>query len=123
MNSSRTRSILLLALSLTAIVTVVPGPAMAQFDGPEKYGGDLFLRPRLTGDWGGVRDEMAKRGIFLDLDYLQILQGVQEGGRKNDVSYWGEAGDPPTVDSGKRGRWPAGFLEIYALSSSRTTMN
>ena len=123
MNSSRTRSILLLALSLTAIVTVVPGPAMAQFDGPEKYGGDLFSRPRLTGDWGGVRDEMAKRGIFLDLDYLQILQGVQEGGRKNDVSYWGEAGYTLTVDSGKLGLWPGGFLKIHALSTYGTTTN
>lgn len=123
MNSSGARVILLLALGFIAVVTALPALAMAQFDGPEKYGGDLFSRPRLTGDWGGVRDEMAKRGVFLDLDFLQILQGVQTGGRKNDVSYWGEADYTLTVDSGKLGLWPGGFLKIHALSTYGTTAN
>ena len=121
MNSFSARVILLLALGLTAFVSALPAPAMAQFDGPEKYGGDLFSRPRLTGDWGGTRDEMAKRGVFFDVDFLQILQGVQTGGRKNDVSYWGEAGYTLTVDSGKLGLWPGGFLKIHALSTYGTT--
>src|SRR5262249_39746281 len=115
------RLILLLAVGLITVVTALPAPVLAQFDGPEKYGGDLFSRPRLTGDWGGIRDEMAKRGVFFDVDYLQILQGVQTGGRKNDVSYWGETSYTLTVDSGKLGLWPGGFLKIHALSTYGTT--
>src|SRR5512132_976586 len=39
---------------------------------PKTYAGDLWSRPRLTGDWGGFRDEMARRGIRLDVDVLLI---------------------------------------------------
>ena len=30
---------------------------------PPPYGGDLWTRPALTGDWGGVRDDWAKNGV------------------------------------------------------------
>jgi len=29
---------------------------------PETWGGDLWSRPRLTGSWGGLRDELGKKG-------------------------------------------------------------
>jgi len=39
-------------------------------------GGSLVDRPRLTGDWFGLRDEMGKKGNVLDLDFLGTPQGV-----------------------------------------------
>src|SRR5262245_4613602 len=115
--------VLLLALGLIAVAAALPPAARAQFDGPEKYGGDLLSRPRLTGDWGGFRDEMAKRGVFLDVDMLQILQGVGSGGNRNNVSYWGEADYTLTVDTQKLGLWPGGFFQVQALSTYGTTAN
>jgi hypothetical protein len=32
---------------------------------PATFGGDFWSRPRLTGDWFGLRDEMGKRGVTL----------------------------------------------------------
>ena len=43
-------------------------------------GGDFWSRPRLTGSWGGLRDELGKKGVVLDVDLLQTLQGVASGG-------------------------------------------
>ena len=37
----------------------------------EDYSGDLWSRPALTGDWGGFRNTMAKKGINLDVDLVQ----------------------------------------------------
>jgi len=50
-------------------------------DVPPTYGGDLWSRPRLTGNWGGLRDEMGKKGIVFDADLLTIPQGVISGGK------------------------------------------
>lgn len=65
---------LLLGLGILSLV-LAPSPAPAQ--------------PRLTGDWGGFRDRMAKRGVALDVDWLQTLQGVMSGGKDQDAGYWG----------------------------------
>ena len=45
-----------------------PYAAMAQIDPPPTYAGDLWSRPRLTGDWFGGRDWLAKRGVTFDLE-------------------------------------------------------
>ncbi|MDO8938383.1 MAG: hypothetical protein Q7U98_04435 [Methylicorpusculum sp.] len=37
--------------------------ALGPVEVPETWGGDLASRQRLTGDWGGVRDEMSKKGV------------------------------------------------------------
>jgi porin len=56
----------LIGLALTLLT--LPGPAGAQpLEVPATYGGDLWSRPRLTGDWGGVRDELAKKGVGFDV--------------------------------------------------------
>jgi hypothetical protein len=69
----------LLAIGLAAVVSG-PVVAVAQTDAPASYTGDLWSRPRLSGDWWESRDWLAKRGVTLDLDLLQILQGVATGG-------------------------------------------
>ncbi len=38
-------------------------------------------RPRLTGDWGGVRDELGKKGIVFDADLMMVPRGVISGGK------------------------------------------
>jgi porin len=50
-------------------------PALAQpYDVPPTWGGDFWSRPRLTGDWLGVRDDLGKKGVVLDVDLLLTPQ-------------------------------------------------
>ena len=111
------------ALALGLAVLLVPVAAPAQIEAPATYSGDVWNRPRLTGDWGGLRNDMAKRGVAFDVDWLQILQGVIRGGREEDFGYWGLADYRLNVDTGKLGRWPGGFLGVHAMSSYGTSVN
>lgn len=103
-------------LALALLVT--PSLASAQpVEAPDTYAGDLWSRPRLTGDWGGLRDELAKKGIVLDVDVLLTPQGVASGGRDTAAEFWGTAEYTLGVDTQKLGLWPGGFFNVYALSS------
>jgi carbohydrate-selective porin OprB len=63
---------------------VAPGAASAQpVDVPPTWGGDFWDRPRLTGSWWGLRDELGKKGVVLDIDALLTPQGVLSGGKDN----------------------------------------
>ena len=102
-----------------AVVFAVCAPLAASaqpYDVPPTWGGDFWSRPRLTGDWFGFRDEMGKRGVVFDLDFLQILQGTATGGRDTGTSYGGTAEYTLNVDTGKAGLWPGGFFKAYAMS-------
>ena len=78
------------ALVLGLVLLAMAGPTRAQpVDIPATWGGDFWYRPRLTGDWGGLRDELGKKGVVLDVDLLQTLQGVASGGRNEVATYWG----------------------------------
>lgn len=103
---------------------LVAGPALAQpVDVPPTWGGSFWDRPRLTGDWFGLRDEMGKKGIVLDLDLLQIPQGVGSGGRQTLAEYSGLAEYTLNVDTQKLGLWPGGFLNVMAMSNFGDNVN
>jgi porin len=104
-------------LALALALLVLASPASAQpVEAPDTYAGDLWSRPRLTADWGGLRDELAKKGIVLDVDMLLTPQGVASGGRDTGAEFWGTAEYTLGVDTQKLGLWPGGFLNVYALS-------
>jgi hypothetical protein len=92
-------------------------PAAAQpLDIPDTWGGDFWSRPRLTGDWGGVRDRLGKKGVAFDVDLLLTPQGVASGGRETDGELWGNSEYTLNIDTGKLGLWPGGFLKFAAIS-------
>ena len=102
--------------------------AWAQLPQIEDYSGDLWSRPALTGDWGGFRNTMAKRGINLDVDLVQGVQGLNSGGsfRNHDsirYPYAGHAEYRLNVDTGKLGLWPGGFLTIMGESQFGKYLN
>src|SRR5262244_4541013 len=106
------------------VVLVMAGPTSAQpVDIPPTWGGDFWSRPRLTGDWGGLRDELGKKGVVLDVDLLQTLQGVASGGRNEVATYWGTAEYILNVDTQKLGLWPGGFLRVQGMSSFGQTID
>jgi porin len=97
----------------------VCGFAHAQLPQTENYSGDLWSRPALTGDWGGLRNTLAKKGVTLDVDLVQSLQGLNSGGslRHQDsvlYRYGGYVDYRLNVDTGKLGLWPGGFLSMKA---------
>jgi porin len=111
-SSSRSWVVLAVALAVCTPLVVTAQP----YDVPPTWGGDLWSRPRLTGDWFGFRDEMGKRGVVVDIDMLQILQGNATGGQDTGVSYGGTAEYTLHVDTGKLGLWPGGFFRVYGMS-------
>ncbi len=80
------------------------------------YGGDLWKRKKLTGDWGGFRNDLAAKGITLDVDVVQFLQGNAHGGRdtKNGIRYSGSTDYTLTLDTGKMGLWKGGTILLNA---------
>jgi porin len=95
------------------------GMAWAQLPQLDNYSGDVWSRPGLTGDWGGLRNTLATRGINLDVDLVHSLQGLNSGGLANDsvlYRYGGHAEYLLNVDTGKLGLWPGGFLKLKGES-------
>ena len=76
------------------------------------YSGDIWNRSTLTGDWGGPRNEMAKKGLTLDIYSTQIYQGVLTGGLDKGWNYGGRENVTINLDTQKLGLWPGGFLMI-----------
>ena len=107
----------LVVLVLARLVDAQP------IDIPATWGGDVWSRPRLTGTWGGLRDELGKKGVVLDVDLLQTLQGVASGGRNEVATLWGTAEYSLNVDTQKLGLWPGGFLRVQGLSSFGQNIN
>lgn len=102
-------STLFAALSLSAQLRAMPEAV------PETWGGDLVSRPRLTGNWGGLRDEMAKKGVTFDVDVYSMPQ-IISGGKNNEGGFWGNAIATLNVDTDKAGLWPGGFLKVQTVT-------
>jgi porin len=95
------------------VLLAAPDLARAQpYETPDTWGGDIWSRPRLTGDWGGLRDDLAKMGIVLDVDLLATPQDVASGGRSTGANFWGNVDYTLNVDTQKLGLWPGGFFKI-----------
>jgi porin len=76
------------------------------------YSGDLSTRSTLTGDWGGVRNDLAAKGITFDASLTQIEQGVVDGGKNGSWEYGGRGNLTGDLDTQKLGLWPGGFLKV-----------
>jgi porin len=114
----RTQVRLVRALLVAVGLLLAAGAASAQpVDVPPTWGGDFWDRPRLTGSWWGLRDELGKKGVVLDVDALLTPQGVLSGGKDTGWKFWGNADYTLNVDTGKLGLWPGGFLKVYGDTS------
>ena len=82
---------------------------------PNPYSGDFWTRSTLTGDWWGVRNQLAEKGITIDMSLTQAAQGIVHGGKDTGWQYSGGRGDINLhLDTGKLGLWPGGFLAVEA---------
>jgi porin len=79
-------------------------------------------RSRLTGDWGGTREDLAEKGLTADLDVTYTFQGVAAGGAEGDLfrrlSDEDDTGHTVSgdlrleADTEKAGLWPGGFFNF-----------
>lgn len=103
---------------LSSVLLIDPGPSNAQpVDVPPTWGGDIKSRSRLTGNWGGLRDDLGKKGIVLDTDLLLTPQGVMSGGKSTDAGVWGTAIYTLNIDTDKLGLWRGGFFKFQGMST------
>ena len=108
----------LIVLLGSALLAALPAVSAAQpYDVPPTWGGDFWDRPRLTGSWWGLRDELGKKGVVFDADILLSPQGVMSGGKDTGWDFYGNADYTLNIDTGKLGLWPGGFLKVYGDSS------
>jgi porin len=101
----------LAAAMLSAVALGAVSVRAAELPTPN-YSGEFLTRSTMTGDWGGVRNEWAKKGVTFDFSLTQVYQGVVSGGIKHDWEYGGRGDMYLNLDTGKAGLWPGGFLQV-----------
>jgi porin len=100
-----------------ALLWVILGANLGAQEAPPAgpYSGDFWTRSTLSGDWGGLRNQLAAKGVTLDMSLTQSAQGIVHGGKETGWQHSGGRGDINLlVDTGKLGLWPGGFLAIEA---------
>lgn len=108
---------LLLGVSLSAEI-------QAQETAPANpYSGDFWSRSTLTGDWGGVRNDLAKKGVTFDVSLTQVYQGVVSGGKDELWKYGGRGDLTINVDTQKLGLWPGGFFTAEVEGNYNESVN
>jgi porin len=111
--------VVLAVLALTASA----GVTRAQNEPPPDYSGDIWTRPTLTGDWGGLRNDWAKKGMTFDLSATQVEMGVLNGGRQEHWHYAGRWDFVFNLDTQKAGLWPGGFFTLEAEGNWGSKVN
>jgi len=87
------------------------------------YSGNFWTRSTLSGDWGGLRNDLAAKGITFDMSLTQVYQGVVEGGIKETWRYGGRGNLTINVDTQKLGLWPGGFLMVEVEGNFAQSVN
>jgi porin len=89
----------------------------------DPYSGDLLTRSTLTGDWWGVRNDLAAKGVTLDMNITQVGQGVVNGGKSGQWQYGGRGDIILNLDSQKLGLWPGAFLNMEGEGNWASAVN
>ncbi|HMP02131.1 MAG TPA: carbohydrate porin [Gemmatales bacterium] len=103
----------------------LPGQALFEpgATAPHPYAGDLFTRPRLTGDWWGARSALADQGLNFDLFATQFYQGVARGGEEQQFRFGGKLDYLFNLDGGKLGLWQGLFVDLHAETRYGRSIN
>jgi porin len=118
----------ILARLLSSLVLGASGAALAQEEAQgllpvPDYGGDLWNRSRLTGDWGGTRTDLANKGVQFDVDWTQYVQGIADGGLDRTTRYGGHVDYLVNLDLMRMGLIPGGLVRFRAESRHGESVN
>jgi porin len=75
---------------------------------------DIWVRKKLTGDWYGVRSDLAQHGVNLDIRLSQYFQAVTSGGANTNSAYGGKLDYFLNVDGSKIGLWDGLRMFMHA---------
>ena len=98
-----------------ALVLVLAATGMPSFAEQSAGGDSVWTRDKLTGDWGGLRSDLSKHGIDIDLRLSQYGQRVSNGGREKNGE-WGGTMDYRLNLDGKKlfGSWDGFSIQMHA---------
>ena len=74
--------------------------------------GDFRRRTQLSGDWGGLRTDLARHGFFFDLYSVSAYQGVASGGLKTGGAFIQNTQLSMNLDTGRAGLWSGGVFHV-----------
>jgi porin len=90
---------------------------------PPPFDGPLCERPKLTGDWLGLRSALRCDGITLDGSVTNFWQGVQSGGKDHNMFYGGRGDLFLNVDGEKAGLWKGFFITLHGETNFGLSTN
>ena len=88
-----------------------PSPSTAPQ--PPPFGGPWYSRPKLAGDWWGVREQLRDHGFTFDLSSTAYYQGVANGGLRETFRFGGRNDYLLNVDGQKAGLWQGLSLYVH----------
>jgi porin len=80
---------------------------------PAPFDGPWDSRPKLTGDWGGLREELRDHGITLDISATEYYQGIASGGVHEGFEFGGRADYLLNIDGQKAGLWQGLYINLH----------
>jgi len=82
------------------------------FGMPGTVVGDFWHNTQLSGDWGGLRTDLARHGLFFDLYSTSVYQDVMSGGLKTGSAFVQNTQVSINLDTGRAGLWPGGLFHF-----------
>lgn len=90
----------------------VPAPISAS-PMPNSFGGPWTSRPKLTGDWRCLRENLRDNGYTFDLSSTEYYQGTASGGLNDGFRFGGRDDYLVNVDGQKAGLWQGLSINLH----------
>jgi porin len=107
-----------LSISLSSFLFLIciglSSTVWAQLLPDRDYSGDLDSRLKLSGDWGGTRNDWSKKGFEVDISSVATYQNLFSGGIDEDEGLLGSTNFVFFLDTHKAGLWPGGLIKLGA---------
>lgn len=90
---------------------------------PPDFGGCLWCREKLTGDWCGYRSCAAENGMLFDFDHTYFYYGVASGGLEQDSAFGGHGDYVVNIDMNQLAGREGLFIKLRAEHRFGETIN
>ncbi|MDA8239345.1 MAG: carbohydrate porin [Nitrospiraceae bacterium] len=113
----------ILAAVIMVAMGLFSGMQASAEEAVETYSGDFLMRSTLMGDWGGTRNDLAKKGVTFDMSLTQAGMSVISGGKNIGWEYAGRGNLTLNIDTHKMGLWPGGFFTVEVEGNYNKSIN
>jgi porin len=90
---------------------------------PSLFGGPWYSRPKLTGDWWGLRELLRDNGLTFDISQTLYYQGTASGGIQDKFRFGGRNDYLINVDGQKAGLWQGLSINLHGESVYGDSVN